>query len=134
MTRIHTETFFRNHIKSNRNQIVFTMHRLIWNSKRTFVWIQINRKMVNTIWFRIDLIGLTLLVVIFLETNQYTSMEMTIFNASFSPHTFVRKFRAENAAIICASASLLGLHRKTVVITTTAEPQIRNMHTIFYRI
>ena len=25
---------FRNHIKSNPNQIVFTMHRLIWNSKR----------------------------------------------------------------------------------------------------
>ena len=28
---IHTEKYFRNLITSNRNQIVFTMHRLIWN-------------------------------------------------------------------------------------------------------
>ena len=27
----HTEKYFRNLIKSNRNQIVFTMHPLIWN-------------------------------------------------------------------------------------------------------
>ena len=34
------------------------MHRLIWNSKRTHVRLlfQINRWMVNTIWFRFDLI------------------------------------------------------------------------------
>ena len=33
------------------------MHRLIWNSKQTAsVWIQINRCIVNTIWFRYDLI------------------------------------------------------------------------------
>ena len=31
----HTEKYFRNHIKSNWNQILFTVHRLIWNSKRT---------------------------------------------------------------------------------------------------
>ena len=29
--RIHAETFFRNFIKSNRIQIVFTIFRLIWN-------------------------------------------------------------------------------------------------------
>ena len=28
---IHTEKYFPNLIKSNPNQIVFTMHRLIWN-------------------------------------------------------------------------------------------------------
>ena len=44
---------FWNLIKSNRNQIVFTIFRLIWNSKRT-----INRCMVNTIWFRFHLIRL----------------------------------------------------------------------------
>ena len=27
----HTEKYFRNIIKSNRNLIVFTMHRLVWN-------------------------------------------------------------------------------------------------------
>jgi len=45
-------------IKSNRNQIVFTMHRLIWNNKRTLysLLFQINRCMVNTIWFRFDLL------------------------------------------------------------------------------
>ena len=32
---LHTEKSFRNLIKSNRNQIRITMHRLIWNSKRT---------------------------------------------------------------------------------------------------
>ena len=30
-TLLHTEKSCRNLIKSNRNQIVFTMHRLIWN-------------------------------------------------------------------------------------------------------
>ena len=30
-----TDKSFRNLIYSNRNQIVFTMHRLIWNIKRT---------------------------------------------------------------------------------------------------
>ena len=43
--------YFRNLIKSNRNQIVFTMHRLIWNNKWTSVLIQINLKMVDTFWF-----------------------------------------------------------------------------------
>ena len=32
---LNTEKYFRNLIKSNRNQIVFTIFRLIWNSKRT---------------------------------------------------------------------------------------------------
>ena len=32
---LHTEKSFRNLIKSNRNQIVFIMYRLIWNSQRT---------------------------------------------------------------------------------------------------
>ena len=35
MHSVHTEKCFRNLIKSNRNQIVFTIFRLIWNSKRT---------------------------------------------------------------------------------------------------
>ena len=61
------EKTFRNLVKSDRSQIVFTIFRLIcnskrtpiftifrliWNSKRTF---PINRKMVNTIWFRFQL-------------------------------------------------------------------------------
>ena len=29
---LRTEKSFRNLFKSNRNQIVFTMHRLIWNT------------------------------------------------------------------------------------------------------
>ena len=41
--------------KSNRIHIVFTIFQLIWN--QTYVHLfQINRKMVNTIWFRFDLI------------------------------------------------------------------------------
>ena len=52
---IHTEKYFWNFIKSNRNQIVFTIFRLNWNSKRS-VRFKINQKMVNTIWFRFDLI------------------------------------------------------------------------------
>ena len=51
---LHTEKSFRNLIKSILNQIVFTIHRLIWISKRTLsAWIQINRLMVNTIWFQV---------------------------------------------------------------------------------
>ena len=46
--------FFRNVIISNSNPIVFTMHRLIRNSKRTSIWFQINWKMVNTIWFQLN--------------------------------------------------------------------------------
>ena len=41
----------RNFIRSNRNQIVFTTFRLILNQTD-----QINRKKVNTIWDRFDLI------------------------------------------------------------------------------
>ena len=52
---VHTEKSFRNLIKSNRNQIVFTIFRFIWNSKQTSIWIQINLTIVNTIWFRFDL-------------------------------------------------------------------------------
>ena len=64
-----SEIYFRNLIKSNRNQIVFTKHQCIWNikrtvsvfcskskTKRTSIWFQINRCMVNKIWFRVDLI------------------------------------------------------------------------------
>ena len=53
---IHTEKSFRNIIKSNRNQIVFTIFWLIWNQTEVRLLFQINRKMVNTIWFRVDLI------------------------------------------------------------------------------
>ena len=53
--RLHTETTFWNLNKSTRNQIIFTSFRLI-GTKRTFVWFQINRKMINTIWFRVDLL------------------------------------------------------------------------------
>ena len=54
----HIEKSFRNLIKSNRNQIVLYIFRLIWNSKRTasVCCSKVNRKMVNTIWFRFDLI------------------------------------------------------------------------------
>ena len=53
---VHTEKSFRNHSKLNRNQIVIINFRLIWNQTDASVWFQINRKMVNTIWFRFDLI------------------------------------------------------------------------------
>ena len=53
---LHAEKSSRNIIKSVRNQILFTMHRLIWKSKWTSVWFQINRCIVNTIWFGFDLI------------------------------------------------------------------------------
>ena len=32
---VHAEKYSRNLTKSNQNQIVFTMHRLIWDSKWT---------------------------------------------------------------------------------------------------
>ena len=51
----YREHSFRNLIKATRNLIVFTIFRLIWNQTDTSVWIQINEKMVNTIWFRVDL-------------------------------------------------------------------------------
>ena len=38
---VHTEKYFRNIIKSTRNQIVFTIFRLIWN--RTDVHLLPNR-------------------------------------------------------------------------------------------
>ena len=52
---IHTEKYFQNFIKLNRNQIVFTISDH-FKTKRTSVWFQINRIMVNTIWFRLDFI------------------------------------------------------------------------------
>ena len=52
----NTEKSFRNLIKSDRNQIVFTIFRMIWNQTAVRTWFQINRKRVNTIRFRFDLI------------------------------------------------------------------------------
>ena len=52
-SHIHADKFFWNIIKSNSNQIVFTIFRLIWIQADS-VWFQINRKLVNTIWFRFD--------------------------------------------------------------------------------
>ena len=52
----HKEKSFRNLVKSNRNQIVFTIFRLIWNQTDVRLLFQINRKMVNTIWYRFHLI------------------------------------------------------------------------------
>ena len=47
----------RNLIKLNRNKIIFTIYLLIWNQTDTVrLLFQINRKMVNTIWFPFDLI------------------------------------------------------------------------------
>ena len=52
----HAEKSFRNLIISYRNQIVFTIFRLIWNQTDVRLLFQINQKMVDTIWFRVDLI------------------------------------------------------------------------------
>ena len=46
---------FRSLIISTRNQIVSTIFRSIW-FQQTSIWIQVNRIMVNTIWFQVDLI------------------------------------------------------------------------------
>ena len=51
---IHTEKYCRNLIKSTRNQIAFIIFWLIWIQTDVSVCIKIIRKMVNTIWFRID--------------------------------------------------------------------------------
>ena len=51
---IHAENFFLYLIKSNRNQIVFTIFRLIWNTnEHVRLLLLINRKVVNTnlSWF-----------------------------------------------------------------------------------
>ena len=52
------QKIFSKLIKSNRNQIVFAIFRLIRNSKRTCPFDVPNKseKMVNTIWFQFDLI------------------------------------------------------------------------------
>ena len=57
-TARHAGEYFPNLAKSNWNQIVFTVFRLIWNRKRTLsvCCFQIKRKMVNTIWFQFDLV------------------------------------------------------------------------------
>ena len=51
---IHTEKYFRNRIKSSRNQIVFTIFQLIWN--QTEVRLVRNHSENDTIWLLIDLI------------------------------------------------------------------------------
>ena len=50
---VHTEKSFRIRIKLNRNQIVFTLFRLIWI--QTEVRLDPNQ-LVNAIWIRVDLI------------------------------------------------------------------------------
>ena len=56
MSPIRREKSFRNIIQSNRYQIVFSIFRLIWNQRDAYVWFQINRRMVNTVCFQVDLI------------------------------------------------------------------------------
>ena len=53
LTAVHTEKSFRNLIKSTRNQIVFTIFRLIWNQTDVHL-VQIHRCMVYTILFGFD--------------------------------------------------------------------------------
>ena len=54
---VHTEIYFRNPIELTLNQIVFVIFRFIWIQIDVRLLFQINRKMVNTIWFWVDLIG-----------------------------------------------------------------------------
>ena len=49
----HAEKSFLVLVKWNQNRIVFTIFRLIWNSKRNYFMFKINWKRVNTIWFRL---------------------------------------------------------------------------------
>ena len=52
-----TEKYFRNLLKLNQIEIRLYLPFYNWfGSKRTSVWIKIIPKMVNTIWFRVDLI------------------------------------------------------------------------------
>ena len=54
---VHTHKYFPDLLKSNRNQVVFTIFRVIWNqTDRIRLLFQINPKMVNTILFRFDFI------------------------------------------------------------------------------
>ena len=59
MSFIHTYKSYPYLIKSNQNKIVYIIFRLIWNIKWTSVWLQINRKRINTsrnqlIWNQTD--------------------------------------------------------------------------------
>ena len=51
----HAEIFSKSYCINPKSDCIY--HFPDWfGSKQTSVWIQINRKMVNTIWFRVDLI------------------------------------------------------------------------------
>ena len=54
---LHILTWYR---AKTEIRLYFATFRLIWNSKRTRIRLlfEINQKMVNTIWFQFDLIGL----------------------------------------------------------------------------
>ena len=52
---VHTENFFRNLIKSNQIRLYLPFSDW-FGTKRPFVWFQITRKMVNTIWILFDYI------------------------------------------------------------------------------
>ena len=54
---IHAEKSFLFQVLLNQTEIRLYVTCTDWfGTKRTSVWIQINRKMVDTIWFRVDLI------------------------------------------------------------------------------
>ena len=57
-TGLHTENFFQNLIKSNWNQVVFTISSIDLEQQTNAVRLlfQINRIMINTIWIWFDLI------------------------------------------------------------------------------
>ena len=56
VTHTHAKISYQNPIELNRNQIVFTIFRLIWNQTDDHLLFQIKHKMVNITWFQFDII------------------------------------------------------------------------------
>ena len=101
---IHTEKSFRNLIKSSRNQIVFTIFRLIWN--KTGVCLDLNQSengKYNLIlgWF--NKISKRFLCVhwekFWLQNN---AIKLAVPIASKWEHFYKRYFDEDNLSIFCA--------------------------------
>ena len=107
--------FFEILLNQTEISLFLPFFRLIWNSKQMSVWFQINRKMVNTIWFLFDLTRFRKdfsvcttnngpnIPVVGLDKHQRSGVELFVRLSSFStlrtpplkPHGPSQNFRIE---------------------------------------
>ena len=99
-----------------------------FGSKRTFVWIQINRKMVNTIWFRVHSIRFEKYFSVCTYKYSYINIQNKL-NASTGPRQYRNPLKAHSFIRQQATAlSINGKHSQTFTSWQTFYKRIKQKY------